>query len=62
MREESQVLKKDGNQLYLTGSNEEAVEKYSLALDVCPLVFKDDRAVLLSNRAAAKIKLVSHKT
>merc|ERR1712029_446460 len=50
-------LKKAGNELYLSGANTEAIEKYNEALDTCPLDFKEDRAMLLSNKAAALIKL-----
>ncbi len=51
-------LKKEGNELYASDSCEEAVAKYKEALDTCPLAFKDDRAVLFSNMAAAKMRLV----
>jgi tetratricopeptide (TPR) repeat protein len=50
-------LKKAGNELYLTGENHEATLKYNLGLEICPLCFKEDRAILLSNRAAASIKM-----
>ena len=50
-------LKKAGNELYLSGANTEAIEKYNEALDTCPLDFKEDRSMLLSNKAAALIKL-----
>jgi hypothetical protein len=51
-------LKEEGNRLYLEGNNSEAADKYSKGLDVCPLCFKEDRAMLYSNRAAVHIKIV----
>jgi len=50
-------LKKTGNELYLSGDNLEAVKTYDQALDMCPLCFKEDRAILLSNKAAASLKM-----
>ena len=50
-------LKKEGNALYLSGDNAEAISKYDKALDTCPLIYKEDRAMLLSNKAAALIKM-----
>lgn len=37
----------------------EAEESYTKALQICPACFQKDRAVLFSNRAAAKMKQVS---
>ena len=49
-------LKKQGNEFYLAGDNLEAIRVYEEALEICPLNFKEDRAILLSNKAAALIK------
>ena len=49
-------LKKQGNEFYLAGDNLEAIRVYDEALEICPLYFKEDRAILLSNKAAALIK------
>ena len=49
-------LKKQGNEFYLAGDNLEAIRVYEEALEICPLYFKEDRAILLSNKAAALIK------
>ena len=49
-------LKKQGNEFYLAGDNLEAIRVYDEALEICPLSFKEDRAILLSNKAAALIK------
>jgi hypothetical protein len=51
-------LKEAGNRLYLEGRNGEAESKYSEGLEVCPLYFKEDRAILFANRAAVHIKTV----
>lgn len=57
MQDKGLELKKSGNELYLSGDNELAVAKYNEALDVVPLKYSEDRSVLLSNRAAAKVKM-----
>ncbi len=59
MRTLAQQIKKAGNELYLKRESVEAVEKYTEALDTCPLCFKDDRAVFFANRAAARVTLAS---
>ncbi len=51
-------MKETGNRLYLEGNNSEAAAKYSEGLDVCPLCFKEDRAMLYANRAAVLIRTV----
>ena len=58
LRSEAGNIKKVGNDLYQRGENQEAEEEYTKALEVCPLCFKEDRAVMFANRAAAKIKMV----
>ena len=57
LKSKAVALKKAGNDLYVSGANTEAFEKYCEALDTCPLDFKEDRAILFSNKAAALIKL-----
>lgn len=37
----------------------EAEDSYTKALQICPACFQKDRAVLFSNRAAAKMKQVN---
>ncbi len=51
-------MKEAGNRLYLEGQNGESESKYSEGLEVCPLCFKEGRAILLSNRAAVHIETV----
>merc|ERR1712038_658674 len=56
-RQDALNIKKSANDLYVSSQHREAIAKYTEALDLCPLCFPEDRAILLSNRAAAKIKL-----
>ena len=52
-------MKKSANELYVKSNYKDAIDLYTKALDHCPLSFKEDRAIFLSNRAIAKLKLVS---
>ena len=45
-KSEALNVKKLGNELYLEGKNSEAIENYDKALEMCPLLFKEDRAFL----------------
>jgi len=56
-RQDALNMKKSANELYVNSQHKEAIAMYSEALELCPLCFEEDRAILLSNRAAAKIKL-----
>ena len=56
-RTRAKNLKKEGNDLYLASENSDAKLKYNEALDICPLQFKEDRAILFANRAAAVLKM-----
>ena len=56
-KSEAQDLKKKGNEFYLAGENEEAIREYNHALELCPLCFKEDRSILMANKAAALIKM-----
>ncbi|NXM91850.1 TTC1 protein, partial [Oenanthe oenanthe] len=55
-RKESTGLKEKGNEHFKKGDYGEAEESYTKALQICPACFQKDRAVLFSNRAAAKMK------
>ncbi|KAF2980983.1 hypothetical protein EK904_000929, partial [Melospiza melodia maxima] len=55
-RKESTGLKEKGNEHFKKGDFGEAEESYTKALQICPACFQKDRAVLFSNRAAAKMK------
>ncbi|CAI9111322.1 OLC1v1011524C1 [Oldenlandia corymbosa var. corymbosa] len=51
------LLKHQGNQKFWAGDAEEAAEKYTEALDLCPLKMKKERIVLYSNRAQCYLLL-----
>ena len=51
------VLKQEGNKKFLSGEIENAVMKYSEALDLCPMELKKERIVLHSNRAQCHLLL-----
>ncbi len=61
LKSEAAALKKEGNELYGSDRSEEAIDKYTEALEKCPLSFQEERAVFAANRAAAKFRLVSEK-
>lgn len=50
-------LKDSGNSSFKTSCFTDALQDYSTALDVCPLVFEKERSIILSNRAACQMKL-----
>ncbi|XP_012709038.2 tetratricopeptide repeat protein 1 [Fundulus heteroclitus] len=56
-RQQSVALKETGNSLFKAGDWKEAEESYTEALAVCPVAFSRERAVLFSNRAAARLHL-----
>ncbi|PHU20722.1 hypothetical protein BC332_11873 [Capsicum chinense] len=51
------LMKQQGNNSFWLGKIEEAMMKYSEALDLCPLRFRKERIVLYSNRAQCKLLL-----
>lgn len=55
-KEKGQTLKNEGNLKFCAGEYDEAIESYTDALEVCPLCFEKDRAILFSNRAACNMK------
>ncbi|XP_056140344.1 tetratricopeptide repeat protein 1 [Lampris incognitus] len=59
-RLESLSLKERGNNQFKAGEHSEAEQSYTQALCVCPVCYSRERAVLFSNRAAARIHL-DHK-
>ena len=59
LRKEAQIYKSRGNEQFKAGGYQESAKSYTLGLRTCPLAFDKDRAVMYSNRAAAKVKLVS---
>jgi tetratricopeptide (TPR) repeat protein len=57
LRKEAQIYKSRGNEQFKVGDYQESAKSYTLGLRACPLAFDKDRAVMYSNRAAAKVKL-----
>merc|ERR1712088_992591 len=56
-KSQAQDLKKKGNEFYLAGENENAINQYNQGLEICPLCFSEDRSILMANKAAAMIKM-----
>ncbi|XP_047463410.1 tetratricopeptide repeat protein 1 [Mugil cephalus] len=56
-RQQSFTLKETGNSHFKAGDWTEAERSYTEALVLCPVGFSRDRAVLFSNRAAARLHL-----
>lgn len=48
-----------GNIEFKNGEYCESIISYSKALQICPLMYTNDRSILFANRAASKHKLVS---
>lgn len=51
----------EGNDRFKLAEFETSVDCYTTGLRVCPLAYANDRAVMYSNRAAAKMKLDKNK-
>lgn len=51
------LIKQQGNHKFLVGEVEEALLKYTEALEVCPLRHRNERIVLYSNRAQCNLLL-----
>ncbi|XP_071195764.1 tetratricopeptide repeat protein 1-like isoform X1 [Salvelinus alpinus] len=56
-REESMSLKDKGNSQFKSGEHTEAESSYTAALGLCPVCYSKERAILFSNRAAARLHL-----
>lgn len=56
-RLEATDLKDRGNSAFKNACFTDALQNYSAALDLCPLVFEKERSIILSNRAACRMKL-----
>lgn len=52
-KQKSESLKQRGNVLFKDGNYEKSIEIYSEALHICPKMYKNERAILHCNRAAA---------
>jgi hypothetical protein len=58
---ESQKNKDEGNEHFGQGQYEQALNKYSDALMLCPLKQTRDRSIIYANRAACLMKMVRQK-
>ncbi|XP_008545805.1 tetratricopeptide repeat protein 1 [Microplitis demolitor] len=56
LKAEAEALKNEGNNLFKSSNYNDAMVKYTQALQTCPLAYPEDRAILYANRAAAKAK------
>ncbi|KAM4727128.1 tetratricopeptide repeat protein 1 [Anableps anableps] len=56
-RQQSVTLKETGNSLFKAGDWKKAEQSYTEALALCPVSFSRERAVMFSNRAAARLHL-----
>ncbi|KAJ9576629.1 hypothetical protein L9F63_025474 [Diploptera punctata] len=57
LRKEAESHKSEGNDHFKAGEFKKSLQSYTLALRTCPLAFERDRAVMYSNRGAAKMKM-----
>ncbi|XP_069510005.1 tetratricopeptide repeat protein 1 [Ambystoma mexicanum] len=55
-KEESGRLKEEGNTEFKNADYVEAENSYSKGLQICPACYQKERAILFSNRAAARMK------
>ncbi|CAF1543146.1 unnamed protein product [Rotaria sp. Silwood1] len=58
---ESQTSKEEGNDLFGRGEYDQALEKYSHALSLCPMKYTHDRAIIYANRAACLMKMEKYE-
>ena len=59
LKEKAQTLKADGNAAFKESRFTDAVIAYTEALQTCPLCYAKERSIMYSNRAAAKLHMVS---
>jgi tetratricopeptide (TPR) repeat protein len=52
------VVKELGNNFFKEGQYQFAIEKYTEALKICPIIDLKSRAILYSNRSASFLKMV----
>ncbi|KAL1138193.1 hypothetical protein AAG570_009885 [Ranatra chinensis] len=57
LKEEANDFKLKGNQCFKIGEYKESALAYTEGLRICPLMYNQERAILYSNRAAAKMKI-----
>ncbi|XP_015171030.1 PREDICTED: tetratricopeptide repeat protein 1 [Polistes dominula] len=61
LKDEAEKLKNEGNTSFKDGDYVKAISLYTQGLQTCPLTYSKERAILYSNRAAAKIKSLDEK-
>lgn len=52
-------MKSEGNRVFKDGNYAASIVEYTQALKTCPLCYVKERSIMYSNRAAAKLHLVS---
>lgn len=62
LRDKAVAKKNEGNELYKAENYLDALQAYTDGLEMCPLQFTKERAIIYSNRAATKIKLGRDKS
>ncbi|XP_047352968.1 tetratricopeptide repeat protein 1 [Vespa velutina] len=60
-KDEAEKLKNEGNTFFKDGEYMKAISLYTQGLQTCSLMYSKERAILYSNRAAAKIKCLAEK-
>ncbi|KAI4501113.1 hypothetical protein M0802_003916 [Mischocyttarus mexicanus] len=61
LKDEAEKLKNEGNTFFKDGEFIKAISLYTQGLQTCPLTYSKERAILYSNRAAAKIRSLDEK-
>lgn len=61
LKDQAEKFKNEGNVLFKDGDYTKAISLYTQGLQTCPLTYSKERAILYSNRAAAKIKSMEEK-
>lgn len=61
LKDEAEKIKNEGNTSFKDGDYIKAISLYTQGLQTCPLTYSKERAILYSNRAAAKIKSLDEK-
>ncbi|CAF1175978.1 unnamed protein product [Adineta steineri] len=59
---EAQLAKDEGNTLFGQGEYDQALQKYSEAISLCPLKHTRARAVIYANRAACLMKMAKYES
>ncbi|XP_050399439.2 tetratricopeptide repeat protein 1 [Patella vulgata] len=60
-KNKSQECKDEGNKFFRESEFNEAIDKYSEALKICPFAFPKERSIMYSNRGACHMKLENNE-